>query len=70
MIVAGEYHSIISFISLNNESCLGTAIACTHSKNNQKKSIDTLSIICESVRVLAADALRIRFCGLIHKFDL
>jgi len=37
-----------------------------YSKNNQKKSIDSVTIFCDSVRVLAADALRISFCGLIH----
>jgi hypothetical protein len=31
-------------------------IACTHSENNQKKYIDSVTIFCDSVRVLLAEA--------------
>jgi len=40
------------------------------SKNNQKKYIDSVTMFCDSVRVLAAEALRMRLCGLIHKCSL
>jgi hypothetical protein len=38
-----------------------------YSKNNQKKYIDSVTMFCDSSPVLAADALRISFCGLNHK---
>jgi len=36
-------------------------------KNKLKKSVDRLTMFCDSVRVLAADALRISLYGLNHK---
>jgi hypothetical protein len=52
--------------------CLQDGMICASSylvtpKNKYKKSIDSVTLFCDSVRVLAADVLRMGFCGLIHK---
>ena len=41
----------------------GTRLACTLSKNNQKKYIDRVTMFCDSVRVMFADVLCMRLRG-------
>ena len=40
----------------------GTKLACHHSKNNQKKYIDRVTMFCDSVRVLLAEADEFKRC--------
>jgi hypothetical protein len=41
-------------------------IVFSYSKNNQKKYIDNVTMFCESVRVLLAEADEFRLCGRNH----
>jgi hypothetical protein len=47
---------IFEYVDTSPKNQLGSILACTLSKNNQKKYIDSVTILCDSVRVMFADA--------------